>query len=105
VYWPIRQKNMMRHKCIQVMHHYNVLIASCGIDTECQKAWKDPKLTEELVKRLFGESIPNCPAGGVYSLGYYRNHPDSWLPSLRCSLELSEQHYMHNSTSSTRNQK
>jgi hypothetical protein len=75
-----------RARCSLQLRNYNTSIASCGIDSTCNEAWKDPEATKKLVDRLFQQKIPVCSSGGVYSIVYGRQpHPE--LPTLVCSLE------------------
>lgn len=75
-----------RASCSLQLSNYNTAIASCGMDSGCHEAWRDPEATKKLVERLFQQRIPECPSGGVYSIVYGRP-PHVSLPSLVCSLE------------------
>ena len=70
--------------CRLQMRNYQTYINSCGITTDCTKAWKDPVATERLVEKLFAMKIPRCPSGGTYSLVHgIGPHPS--VPTIICS--------------------
>jgi len=88
-YWWLTGSH--RAKCSLQLSNYNQCVASCGMDSYAEDAWKDPKKTEELVWKLFRMRIPECPSGGQYSLVYNRG-AHAWLPKLVCSHEDSRGH-------------
>ena len=85
-YWFIWRPAVFRAQCRLQLRNYDVNIQSCGVDLNAPEAWKDTKKTELMVKRIFDQAIPKCPAGGEHFIAYGRKPPHEWLPSLRCSL-------------------
>lgn len=68
---------------VEIVQHFN---RKLGMDATSNEAWKDAEATKKRVERLFQQTIPECPSGGVYSIVYGRQ-PHPLLPNLVCSLE------------------